>query len=421
MTCLTRASMLSLMAFGLGLAAGRSAFAAQDATAQSSAGDTMQPGVGAKRTPHYVGTVYCYACHQELALEFAQTKMGKLFLVKPQNALERLGCEGCHGPASDHAESGGGLGVGGMAEFRIDQGQSIERNNQACLECHDETFWQGGKTHPFRRMACFDCHVVMVRMSPPSSSRRPPRIRIESRTHLGRRRAAGSACGGSVRRMAAAENRAAATRGLSRKAMDWIAFARGPALHWALAIMVFGLCWRLAAFIFSPPEHDLYWARKQFWLGRGHWQIESYVMHVGLLIVLFGFAPHILLVSDLTGITWPGLPIGLVWFAGSVTVIAMVAVLLHRPPDEARSTWRAQADEYFTWTVVLMPLVTGMLAFPHLGGAALTRPYAALLTAHLLSVEFLMIWLPFGRLAHLVLMPVLRGTARTLQLLGVWS
>ncbi len=166
MTCMTCASMLSLMVFGLGLAAGRSAFAAQDAMAQSSAGDTMLPGVGAKRTPHYVGTVYCYACHQELALEFAQTKMGKLFLVKPQNALERLGCEGCHGPASDHAESGGGLGVGGMAEFRIDQGQSIERNNQACLECHDETFWQGGKTHPFRRMACFDCHVVMVRMSP---------------------------------------------------------------------------------------------------------------------------------------------------------------------------------------------------------------------------------------------------------------
>jgi hypothetical protein len=32
-----------------------------------------------------------------------------------------------------------------------------------------------------------------------------------------------------------------------------------------------------------------------------------------------------------------------------------------------------------------------------------------------------MIWLPFGRLAHLVLMPLLRGTARTLELLGVWS
>jgi hypothetical protein len=69
----------------------------------------------------------------------------------------------------------------------------------------------------------------------------------------------------------------------------------------------------------------------------------------------------------------------------------------------------------------MMPLLTGMLAFPHLGGASLTRPYAALLTAHLLSVEALMIWLPFGRLAHLVLMPLLRGIARILEVLGVWA
>ncbi|MFZ1118597.1 MAG: hypothetical protein WB580_05625 [Candidatus Binataceae bacterium] len=101
-------------------------------------------------------------------------------------------------------------------------------------------------------------------------------------------------------------------------------------------------------------------------------------------------------------------------------VVAMVAVLQRRPPDEARSTWRARLDENFTWLVVLMPLVTGVLAFPHLGGASLTRPCAALLTDHLLSVEFLMIWLPFGRLAHPVLMPLLRSTGRTLQLLGVW-
>ena len=159
--------LLSLLLFALGLAANGTAFAAQDAMAQADAGDAMQAGAAATgRSPHYVGTVYCYACHLELAVQFAQTKMGKLFLVKPQNDLERKGCEGCHGPASDHAESGGGLSVGGMAEFRIDHGQSIERNNRACLECHDEAFWHGRKTHPLRRMACFDCHVVMVRMSP---------------------------------------------------------------------------------------------------------------------------------------------------------------------------------------------------------------------------------------------------------------
>jgi nitrate reductase gamma subunit len=201
--------------------------------------------------------------------------------------------------------------------------------------------------------------------------------------------------------------------------VDLLAFARGPGLHWALVIMIYGICWRLASFLIQFPERDVYWARKQFWLGRGHWQIESYVMHVGILIVLFGFAPHIQLVSDLIGVGWPGLPIGLVWFAGSVTVVAMVAVLLHRPPDEGPRTWRVRVDEYFSWLVVLVPMVTGLLAFPHLGGASLTPPVAALLTAHLLSAELLMVWLPFGRLAHLALMPLLRGSARALQLLGL--
>jgi len=93
MTCVTRASMLSLLVFALRLAASGTIFAPQDAMAQPDAGDAIQPGMAATRRPaHYVGTVYCYACHLELAVEFAQTKMGKLFLVKPQNALERLGC-----------------------------------------------------------------------------------------------------------------------------------------------------------------------------------------------------------------------------------------------------------------------------------------------------------------------------------------
>jgi hypothetical protein len=167
---MTFASALLLLAFALALAARGEAFAAPDnaeaAMAQPQVRGATPPDSGVRRpAAHYVGTVYCYACHQELSLEFARTKMGKRFLVSPQNAVERLGCEGCHGPASNHAESGGGLGVGGMAEFRIDHGQSIERNNRACLQCHDEAFWHG-KTRGLRRMACFDCHVVMVRMSP---------------------------------------------------------------------------------------------------------------------------------------------------------------------------------------------------------------------------------------------------------------
>jgi formate-dependent nitrite reductase cytochrome c552 subunit len=124
----------------------------------------LDSNVGYFAKPKYIGSVYCYACHEDLSREFAKTKMGRLFQIKPRNDLERLGCEGCHGPGSNHAITGGGVSIGGLIEFRIDRGQSIETANQACMNCHDEAFWHG-KTHGTRRLACFDCHLVMTQMS----------------------------------------------------------------------------------------------------------------------------------------------------------------------------------------------------------------------------------------------------------------
>ena len=128
----------------------------------------IDSNVGYFAKPKYIGSAYCYACHADLSREFATTKMGRLFQVRPENDLERRGCEGCHGPGSNHAIMGGGVGMGGLVEFRIDRehshGQSIEVANQACMQCHDEAFWHGN-LHGARRLACFDCHLVMTRMS----------------------------------------------------------------------------------------------------------------------------------------------------------------------------------------------------------------------------------------------------------------
>jgi len=131
--------------------------------ARADSGD-IDANVGYFAKPRYLGSVYCYACHADLSREFSKTKMGQLFQVKPENDLERRGCEGCHGPGSNHAIMGGGVSMGNLVEFRIDRGQSIERANQVCLSCHDEAFWHG-QLHDARRLACFDCHLVMTRMS----------------------------------------------------------------------------------------------------------------------------------------------------------------------------------------------------------------------------------------------------------------
>ena len=192
--------------------------------------------------------------------------------------------------------------------------------------------------------------------------------------------------------------------------MSLLDLARGPGMHWALVIMVAGFFWRGVDFALRPGEPDLHWARKGFHIPDRRWQIDSYAMHAGLLVVMFGFAPHILFIGTFIGFEWPSLPVAIVLAAAIVSLASMVAVLIHRVTMPEPSIFSA-FDDYFTWSAVFAAMVTGLLAYPHVGGAPLIGPYAILLTAHLLAVELLMIWLPFGKLIHVAFMPLLRAGA----------
>ena len=58
-------------------------------------------------------------------------------------------------------------------------------------------------------------------------------------------------------------------------------------------------------------------------------------------------------------------------------------------------------DDYFSWAVTMLPLLTGMALLPM---PAEPVPLAI----HLLSLELLLVWLPFGKLAHAALVFVSR-------------
>ena len=149
-----------------------------------------------------------------------------------------------------------------------------------------------------------------------------------------------------------------------------------------------------------------FWPRKEFVQRAMATQVLGYTFHIGFLIVLVFYLPHLLFLEDvskgligtnlrgLTGLSWPYLPGGVVMVAGAVTLAALVALLVHRIASPVKRLI-SNFDDYFTWLVTAAPLVTGMMAYSHVGGR-----YETLLAVHILSVELLLVWFPFGKLMH---------------------
>ncbi|MGD2074567.1 MAG: hypothetical protein PVG38_06550 [Gammaproteobacteria bacterium] len=122
--------------------------------------------------------------------------------------------------------------------------------------------------------------------------------------------------------------------------------------------------------------------------------ISGYVFHIGLFVVIFLFVPHILVFERGLGLSWPGLPSNIVDATAVVTMIALLAVLIHRIIDPVRRML-SEFSDYLVWALTVLPLITGYLAFHRVG---LTGPM--MLAIHILSVELLMVLFPFTKLMH---------------------
>jgi hypothetical protein len=69
-------------------------------------------------------------------------------------------------------------------------------------------------------------------------------------------------------------------------------------------------------------------------------------------------------------------------------------------------------DDYASWVVTMLPMVTGMaLLSQSLEATYPATPDRPLLVAlHLLSLELLLLWLPFGKLSHAFMVFISRAT-----------
>ena len=205
--------------------------------------------------------------------------------------------------------------------------------------------------------------------------------------------------------------------------MDLLEFARGPALQVAAYILVGGTIWRIVGILLLKEKPDYSEPRASGGLGAAlkviwtraftaapfksatlYPKMMAYVMHIGLFATIFLFTPHIVFFEGWTGFDWPGLPNSVIFFIGVATIVSGVALIVRRLTSPVLKLI-SNFDDYFSWFVTMLPLVTGLLIPVRMG-----IRYETLLAVHILSVALLLIWLPFGKLGHTFLVFITRGT-----------
>jgi nitrate reductase gamma subunit len=198
--------------------------------------------------------------------------------------------------------------------------------------------------------------------------------------------------------------------------MTLLDFARGPALQWSLMILVFGVLWRLVGALLITRKRDLSRPRRksnfkdglttivtrslpehQFEKKIRFQHFSGYAWHIALFISVLFFGPHILFFKSVLGFGWPHLPNDIILVTAAIALAILLALLIRRTSHPVHRLI-SNADDYISMAVVIAPLVTGILAFAHLGAR-----YETLLAIHFLSVEALFIWFPFGKLMHAAL------------------
>lgn len=194
--------------------------------------------------------------------------------------------------------------------------------------------------------------------------------------------------------------------------MTLLDFARGPAIHWSLIILFVGTIWRLLGVLVLTRGADLSRPRDAFGNFKGYRTVFSrawpsgefttatryqtamaYAFHLSTLVVVIGIVPHIEFITGLTGASWPGLPNAVGVALGIIALASLIALIMRRLAKP--QVYCSNMGDYFAWVVMAAPLITGLMAFAHLGPR-----YETMLAIHILSVALLFAWFPFGKLMH---------------------
>lgn len=195
--------------------------------------------------------------------------------------------------------------------------------------------------------------------------------------------------------------------------VEFLQWVRGPAFQVATAIFVVGIIIRLVEVFALGRARDLAEPRGNATLAglkvivtrsipkpntmttrSAFTETAAWIFHTGLLLVILFAAPHIPVFEHILGFSWPNLPTPIIEALSVITIITLIAVLLHRIYDPVMR-FLSRGQDYLSWLVTFLPMLTGYLAFHQA-----LLPYKTMLALHILSVELLMVVFPFSKLMH---------------------
>jgi nitrate reductase gamma subunit len=191
-------------------------------------------------------------------------------------------------------------------------------------------------------------------------------------------------------------------------------WVRGTGLQLATAVFVLGMVYSMLHLALLGRKKNLAEARGSEWgpglrtlwrrsfvlpelSARGKFTVVAgYTFHLGFFVTLLFLSQHIDMLRAVLGFGWPAMARSAIDIAAILTIAAMIALLVHRYLDPVKRMLSGFED-YLTWLLTFLPLLTGFMLLHGIGPA-----YTQMLTLHLLSVELLLIAIPFTKLAHML-------------------
>ncbi len=194
--------------------------------------------------------------------------------------------------------------------------------------------------------------------------------------------------------------------------MDLYEIVRGPLAWVALLVFFLGTIYRIVSMLIEARKDKVvypYMSLKYGLRSLMHWLIPfgsvnmrkrpvmtivTFVFHICLVLTPILLLAHIILVYESWTIQWWSLPESVADVMSVLVVLACVFFLVRRivSPEVQNVTYMS---DYVLLAVVMLPFLTGFLAYHQLG------PYRPMLILHILAGEIMLVAIPFTRLSHM--------------------